>query len=98
MDYNEIIVINGEQHKYCKSCTDLLPIDKYYPMPKNKVGFNVRCKACEMKKRRDKYEARKPVWLTREDLLSSMGYDVNGDIHLQFCNRYNLPYKEKEID
>ena len=98
MDYNEIIVINGEQHKYCKSCTDLLPIDKYYPMPKNKVGFNVRCKVCEMKKRRDKYEARKPVWLTREDLLSSMGYDVNGDIHLQFCNRYNLPYKEKEID
>ena len=98
MDYNEIIVINGEQHKYCKSCTDLLPIDKYYPMPRNKVGFNVRCKACEMKKRRDKYEARKPVWLTREDLLSSMGYDVNGDIHLQFCNRYNLPYKEKEID
>ena len=98
MDYNEIILINGEQHKYCKSCTDLLPIDKYYPIERNKVGYNVRCKACEMKKRRDKYEARKPVWLTPEDLLTNMGYDVNGDIHLQFCNRYNLPYKEKQID
>lgn len=96
VEYNEIILINGEKHKYCKSCTDLLPVDKFYPIPRNKVGYNVRCKVCEMKKRREKYESTKPVWFSTDDILKGMGYDITGDIHKQFCDRHNLPYKEKE--
>lgn len=27
------------------------------------------------------------------DALKKMGYDPNEDIHQQFCDRHNLPYK-----
>ena len=27
--------------------------------------------------------------------LKNIGYDITGDIHLQFCQKYNLEYKER---
>jgi hypothetical protein len=95
VEYNKIFTINDEEHKYCITCTDLLPVNKFFVMPKNKVGYNVRCKSCEIKRRRDKYNLSKPVWITPDDVLKLLGYDVEGDIHQQFCDRYNLPYKQK---
>jgi len=96
VEYNVLIDINGSTYKYCKTCEDLLPVGKYYPVPNNVTGFNVRCKVCEIKRRKEKYEARKPVWYTTDDILTGMGYDLNKDIHEQFCIRHGLTYKVKE--
>ena len=30
--------------------------------------------------------------------LKDIGYDITGDIHLQFCQKYNLEYKEREFN
>lgn len=30
------------------------------------------------------------IWAT-EDFLQSLGYDITGNIHHQFCKRYNIP-------
>jgi len=98
VEYNEIILINGDEYKYCSSCTDLLSVKKFYPVPNNKVGLSLRCKTCEIKRRRDKYEARKPVWMTTDEILTGMNYNLNDDIHLQFCLRHNLPYKVKVVE
>ena len=29
--------------------------------------------------------------------LKDIGYDITGDIHLQFCQKYDLEYKEREF-
>lgn len=32
------------------------------------------------------------------ELLTDIGYDVKGDIHRQFCDKYNLEYSERQPD
>jgi len=95
MDCNKIFLIEEEQHKYCYSCTDLLSVKKFGVNVKNASGYMLRCLACERKKRKEKYDAKKIVWLSCDDILSGMNYDITGDIHQQFCDRHNLPYKER---
>lgn len=95
VDYNKIILINEKEYKYCKDCSDLLPIDKFGKNLHNPTGHMLRCISCEIRKRRIKREENKIEWLTIEDILTGMGYDITDDIHKQFCDRHNLPYKEK---
>jgi hypothetical protein len=38
---------------------------------------------------------RREDWLEAYQLLSQMGYDLNKNISEQFCEKYNLKYKEK---
>jgi hypothetical protein len=98
MDCNNIFLINEEQHKYCYSCTDLLSVKKFGVNVKNPSGYMLRCLACERKRRKEKNDKSKVVFMTSDEILTGMNYDITGDIHQQFCDRYNLPYKEKVIE
>lgn len=96
MDCNIIILINGEQHKYCYSCTDLLSVHKFNVNTRNPSGYFRRCITCVIRRYKEKYEATKNFWMTSDEILTGMDYDVKGDIHQQFCLRHNLPYKVKD--
>jgi hypothetical protein len=97
MDCNIIILINEEQHKYCYSCTDLLSVKKFGINNKNASGYMMRCTACEMRRRKEKNDKNKVVWIGIDEILKGMDYDITGDIHQQFCLRHNLPYKIKVV-
>ena len=98
MDCNNIILINGEQNKYCYSCTDLLSVKKFGINARNPSGYMMRCTACEMRRRKEKNDKHKVVFMTSDEILTGMNYNLNEDIHLQFCLRHNLPYKEKVVE
>jgi hypothetical protein len=46
----------------------------------------------------EKNDKSKVVFMTSDEILTGMNYDITGDIHQQFCDRYNLPSKEKVIE
>lgn len=89
--------------KVCRACNKTKSVDSFY---KNGRGGKVaRCKQCISEGRFIALRAKEPPKFTahirlsktdKEDyvktyeLLEKMGYDLNGDIHLQFCERYDL--------
>lgn len=96
VDFNEIIIIQGVTYKYCQRCEDLLQTNKFNVNPKNPTGYYMRCADCERKKKRIYYEESKGTFFTYEEILTGMGYDLNKDIHEQFCLKHGLTPKTKK--
>jgi len=96
VDFNEIIIIQGVTYKYCQKCEDLLQTNKFNVNPRNPVGYYIRCVDCERRKKRNDYENSKGTFFTIDEMLVGLGYDLNKDIHEQFCIRHGLTPKTKK--
>ena len=104
--------------RVCKACGNEKNLKSFHRNGLYKDGFDVRCKICKrqgvlVKERKPKKIAKTPSPLslkcpTKEDyktmflFLERMGYDLNRDIHIQFCEKYNFkpkkrPYKSENF-
>ena len=96
--------------KRCSTCRKFKDIDEFSRSRTYKDGYAYVCKQCNNAYQRKKNFERKPynpkdifdrVRVTKGlvsdtmEMLELMGYNTSEDVHLQFCLKYNLPYKEK---
>ena len=90
--------------RICKSCGVEKDVKQYHKTKGVGDGYTARCKQCKMdgnlipKEKKEKMEYR-PLTLAapkREDYiemyltLKKMKYDLNKDLHIQFCEKYGL--------
>jgi hypothetical protein len=95
----------------CCSCGKLKEIESFYRNQQYKSGRDAKCKICKFngsfckKKPKSHYAPKNEALLMRsvkkEDycdlftFFSALGYDLEKDIHLQFCERYDLKPKKR---
>ena len=98
--------------KVCKACNIEKDIKNFHRQAAVSDGYMARCKKCKLdgilipKEKKEKIEFR-PLTLaapSKEDYiemyltLKKMKYDLNKDLHIQFCERYGLkPNSPKQI-
>ena len=90
--------------KVCKACGIEKDLNQYHKTKGVGDGYTARCKKCKMdgllipKEKKEKQEY-KPLTLAAPSIedytemyltLKKMGYDLNRDLHIQFCEKYGL--------
>lgn len=96
--------------KVCKRCGKVKKLESFYRNKNYPDGRTIYCKICQSEATKKSYEKTKdhlkvfPLRLTNTyledyckmwDFLTQCGYDVQGDIHEQFCEKYNLTKRKK---
>lgn len=95
--------------KECSVCGLVKPITNFHNRSVEKDGYNKKCKKCvteyinRSKKTNWKKKPRfgltrlsREHWCNMYELLKTIGYDIQRDIHEQFIKKYNITeYKER---
>lgn len=95
--------------KNCIACGKLKKIDSFGKNKQIPGGIEKRCKICKNnynKKYREQNNISSPKgphltglgkndWCKMYQFLEKIGYDIQGDIHKQFAEKHNLPYKQR---
>lgn len=82
--HNNIRMKDGKSQT-CKICVNT-KAKEYRKEPKGKEKFTIDMRAGTI---------RKGEYCLMWNILSSLGYDIHKNIHEQFCEKYNLPTKQK---
>lgn len=96
-----------EELRVCVKCFQSLPHSDYYKSRREQGGFRSHCKYCDKKYYRKNFFVKNHdtlegyVKATKQDyyetfsFLKSIGYNLEEDIHKQFCEKYNLTPRKR---
>ena len=97
-DYENISYIDGHLHIQCRACNIIKPEEKFHVNNLATFGRVYKCIDCFNTEKRGGVTletANEKSSSTAKEILMSMGYDINGDIHSQFLKR--MKDKGREI-
>lgn len=91
--------------KICCACKKTKELKSFYRNKLFKSGYDNKCKICKFEKKYCRQKQSKKLqkssslrlsnitekdWIDMYNFLTSLGYDISGDIHLQFCEKHSL--------